>query len=356
MKTIGLRAEREAQESVIECEAGALENRLPALLSAYDQAMLFTDRNVYALYGEELKRILPQTPVFVMEAGEAHKRAETLLALLQAMAEAGLHRSSVLVALGGGVAGDVGGLASALYMRGIDCIQVPTTLLAQVDSSVGGKTAVDFGEVKNLIGAFHQPKHVLVDGNFLATLPARELRCGLGEMIKHGALCPALFQPLVENRENLFDLDFLRAAVPEHIAFKAGVVMRDPQERGERKSLNLGHTTGHALELSHGRLSHGEYVLLGLLLEAEIARACVPDHDGAFLDELQELALAVLGCVPSLPPEEELIASARLDKKNRTRGRVALALPSRCGRYVTAELKEEEYLSLIRRARRKFQC
>src|SRR5699024_10094782 len=133
------------------------------------------------------------------------------------------HRNACLVCLGGGVVGDIGGLAASLYMRGIACIQVPTTLLSQVDSSVGGKTAVDFMGVKNLVGAFFQPKQVFADPAFFATLPPREIRCGLGEIVKHGALDGDIYDTLQANRDRLFDLTFLAEIVPTNIAFKARV-------------------------------------------------------------------------------------------------------------------------------------
>ena len=174
---------------------------------------VFTDSNVYALYENKIKAKFKNVPVYAMTAGEEHKTKETLFDLLGEMKKAELTRGDTLVCLGGGVVGDVGGLASALYMRGISCIQIPTTLLSQVDSSVGGKTAIDFEGVKNMIGVFSQPKKVFVDCDFLKTLPQREIRCGLGEIVKHGALNGELFQKLNKNRDRLFDLDFLSGTV-----------------------------------------------------------------------------------------------------------------------------------------------
>ncbi|MDE5896349.1 MAG: 3-dehydroquinate synthase, partial [Clostridia bacterium] len=253
-----------AETSAVLCGAGALKE-----LSA---DFVFTDSNVFGLYEDTIKQYFPAVPVHVMPAGEEHKTPETLFALLGAMAKAGVRRTGRLVCFGGGVVGDIGGLASALYMRGIDCVQIPTTLLSQVDSSVGGKTAVDFCGVKNLVGAFKLPSLVIVDPRFLNTLPAREIRCGLGEIVKHAALNGALFDRLTENRDRLFDLSFLAEIVPDNIAVKAEVVKADARESGLRKCLNLGHTTGHAFELYDGKLSHGEYVLAGIVFEAELAK------------------------------------------------------------------------------------
>lgn len=304
---------------------------------------IFTDSNVYALYQEEIKKAFPNTPVWAMPAGEENKTEETLFALLAKMKEAQLHRGDTLVTLGGGVAGDIGGLAAALYMRGISCIQIPTTLLAQVDSSVGGKTAIDFGGVKNLIGAFAQPKKVFIDCDFLKTLPPREIRCGLGEIIKHGALSEEIFELLIKNKNLLFDLDFLSEAVPQNIAFKADIVRNDPNEKGIRKCLNLGHTTAHAFELSGANLSHGECVLVGILFEAEIAKRVLSDMEAGYLDELEELALTALGGMPSLPDPCEAVRAARLDKKNQTHDKVFLTLPAGRGKYAFYELTFEQY-------------
>ena len=327
------------EESVIVCAKDALRES-----ACRGRAMVFTDSNVYALYRDTIERYFPGAPVHVMPAGEEHKTQDTLFALLGAMAAAELHRGDTLVCVGGGVTGDVGGLAAALYMRGIAFVQVPTTLLAQVDSSVGGKTAIDLNGVKNLVGAFRQPRRVLVDGRFLDTLPAREIRCGLGEIVKHGALCAPLFDTLWEGRDRLFDRTFLRTVVTANIAFKADVVRRDPDEKGLRKCLNLGHTTAHAFELCDAKLSHGEYVLVGMLFEGELARLHAPDCDHAFLERLRTLIVRVLGGVPQLPPAAEAAAFARLDKKNRSGDRIALTAPVKQGGYALLELDYGAYL------------
>lgn len=329
MKTFRIKTELGTEESVITCENGALENKLGDFI--------FTDENVYNLYRKKFWK----APVYVMPAGEEHKTPETLFELLKEMAKAGLHRKDTIVCIGGGVVGDIGGLASALYMRGINCVQVPTTLLAQVDSSVGGKTAVDFEGVKNLVGVFKQPSRVLVDPEFLKTLPERELRCGLGEIIKHSTLNGALFDRLVANRMKLFDLEFLEKIVPDNIAIKAGIVQQDPREAGLRKFLNVGHTTGHAFELMGGDLSHGEYVLLGLLYEIEIAQKYLK-CDEAYLRVLHNLAVKVLGEVPKL---DALRAAelAKLDKKNSTSKDISLAVPVAKGKCELLELPYVQY-------------
>ncbi len=342
MKTIAIACKPHANKSKIVCRTNVLKGALPTLLKGYAQAMVFTDSNVFALYGKKLARALGEVPVHVMTAGEENKTPETLLALLRAMAQNGLHRGACLVCVGGGVVGDIGGLASSLYMRGIACIQVPTTLLSQVDSSVGGKTAVDFEGVKNLIGAFKQPDYVLVDGAFLHTLSRRELRCGLGEIIKHGALNQALFDVLVQNKNRLFDLSFLNQIVPLNIAHKASVVRADERESGLRKSLNLGHTTAHAYELCENKLSHGEYVLVGTVIEAELAKKYLPCEE-EYLNELISLCFTALEETPVLPEARLAAKYAMLDKKNESNAVITATVPVRRGEYALLNLSYEEY-------------
>ena len=350
MKSYMIRT-KTAEQSRIVCREGVLRTALPRLLSEYREVFFFSDRTVWELYGRKIGRAYRESPVHIMPAGEAHKTPETLFKLLAAMAEAQLHRGACLVCLGGGVVGDVGGLAAALYMRGIDCIQIPTTLLAQVDSSVGGKTAVDFAGVKNLIGAFRQPRYVFADPTFFATLPPREVRCGLGEIVKHGALHAPLFDMLWENRGRLTDGDFLAAIVPENIAFKAEVVRQDADEKGLRKCLNLGHTTAHAFELTDGKLSHGEYVLVGMIFEAELAKKFA-GGDAAYLDDLEDLCRIALGSVPALPPAREAARLARLDKKNAVSDEVVLTVPVRKGEYTLLSLGFDVYAAELERIQR----
>lgn len=342
MKSVHIKTHREAQEYVVICRSGAFKELALLREKIGSRGILvFTDENVSRLYGNKIRKYLCGVPVFIMPAGEEHKTEETLFALLKAMAENGLRRNSALIALGGGVVGDIGGLAAALYMRGIDCYQVPTTLLSQVDSSVGGKTAIDFCGIKNLIGAFKQPCKVFADPAFFKTLPLRELKCGLGEIIKHGALDGEIFDLLWAHRDNLFDLNFLGEIVPDNVAFKADVVKKDPHEKSLRKCLNLGHTTAHALELADGKLSHGEYVLIGTIIEAEIARRKI-DCDGEYLDRLIALSKTVLGDIPRLP-FARAAASARLDKKNINKDMVVLSVPVRRGEYALLELDFADY-------------
>ncbi len=348
MRTFSVTAKGSAEKCRIVCRARALSQLKEAVGGR--SAIVFTDENVLRLYGRAIRRALPDVPVYAMRAGENFKNPQTLFDLLQKMAEAGLKRNSVLVALGGGVVGDIGGLAASLYMRGIACIQMPTTLLAQVDSSVGGKTAVDFCGVKNLVGAFHQPELVLVDPAFLRTLPPREIRCGLGEIVKHGAFDGEIFDRLAA-QEDLFDLKFLAGIVPENIAYKLSVVRRDPHETGLRKCLNLGHTTGHALELAGANLSHGECVLVGVLYEARMARTHL-DCDGEYLGRLEALCRRALSCDPASFDVAAGANAALLDKKNTAAGRVVMTVPVRRGEYAMLELPFAEYERELARVRR----
>lgn len=336
-----------AQNSVITCERGCFYREIPALLQGHKNFLL-TDSNVYRLYREDISSLFGDTPAYILPAGESSKTHERLFEILQAMIEAQLHRNSYLFALGGGVVGDIGGLAAALYMRGIHCVQIPTTLLAQVDSSVGGKTAVDMGKVKNVVGVFYQPERVLVDDFFLKTLPEREIRCGLGEIVKYGGLNGKILDKLTKNAGRIFDLDFLSEIAVDCVEHKADVVRQDEKEQGLRKSLNMGHTTGHALELCFGDKSHGEFVLVGMYYELEIALAegmVSPDY----ANRLRNLILKVLGDVPKYDNVEEAVSYSKLDKKNKTSDVVSMIVPAAYGEYTELKLSYEKYLNYMKK-------
>jgi len=249
-------------------------------LAAPTRCAVLTDENVGPLYAGTVSDSLEAAglgaEVITIPAGEEQKSLAVLETICRRMVNAGLDRKSLLVALGGGVVGDVGGFAAASYMRGIPCVQVPTTLLAQVDSSVGGKTAVNLPEGKNLVGAFYQPVGVFIDAAVLRTLPGRELKAGLVEVIKYGIISDAEFFAWIE--ENLDALLALEGqtvlhAVRRSCEIKADVVAADEREGGVRAILNYGHTAGHALEAlsKYGTLRHGEAVAVGMCVAAEIA-------------------------------------------------------------------------------------
>jgi 3-dehydroquinate synthase len=297
------------------------------------RALILSDANVAPLYLDPLReRLAPRTlAAHVISAGEASKNLEAAGAVFGALAALGAGRDAVLLALGGGVVGDLGGFAAACWMRGIDYVQVPTTLLAMVDSAVGGKTAVNVPEGKNLVGAFHQPRLVLADLDTLATLPEREYRSGLAEVVKYGALGDADFFSWLERHA-----DALVAREPEVLArtveacclAKAAIVSRDPTERGERALLNFGHSFAHGLEAvtGYGTLRHGEAVAIGMVLAARLS-ARLGRSAAADTERLERL-LRRLGLAVHVPDDVEpadVLAAMRLDKKNLD-GRLRLIL------------------------------
>jgi len=239
------------------------------------QVLIVTNEVVAPLYLGELEQALAATQhrSLILPDGEEEKSLGTLAKVIDELVEEGFHRDACLVALGGGVIGDLAGFAAACYQRGIDFVQIPTTLLAQVDSSVGGKTAVNHPKAKNMIGAFHQPLCVLADTDTLATLPEREFSAGLAEVIKHGLILDGdFFRWLEEHMDDVLaqEADALAHVVRRSCEIKAAIVAEDERERGRRALLNLGHTFGHALESlsGYGKWLHGEAVAIGITLAA----------------------------------------------------------------------------------------
>ena len=271
-------------------------------------------------------------------AGEERKTLETVRGLYDALLDHKLERGAPIVALGGGVLGDTVGFAAATYLRGVPFVQCPTTLLAMVDSSVGGKVGVNVPQGKNLIGAFHQPVAVVADPLVLRSLPARELRCGLAECIKHAVIRDAeLFGWTRAHMAELLALapERLAELVARNVAIKAAVVMEDEKETGVRAHLNLGHTFGHAIEatVGYGRILHGEAVGLGLLAAATLAAQI-----GVAGRELRPEIEAVVSAAglprrAALPDDARLLDAMALDKKV-TAGRIRFVLPERIGRVV----------------------
>lgn len=317
---------------------------------------IVTDTHVEPLYAEEVKRVLTEVAskvsVFVFEAGEKNKNLNTVQKLYKALIENQLDRKSIVVALGGGVVGDLSGFGAATYLRGIDFIQIPTTLLSQVDSSVGGKTGVDFDQYKNMVGAFHQPRLVYMNMNTLKSLPAREFACGMGEVLKTGLICDAdFYNYVVENHEAIRALDTqaLARMIRRCCEIKAGVVERDPKEQGERALLNLGHTIGHAVEkLKDLQLLHGQCVAVGLVAAAYIswkrelltAEEFNKIKDGCLL---YELPVSVDGL-----DEAAVLAATRKDKKME-HGQVKFVLMKGIGSsFIDHTVSDEELLGGIR--------
>jgi 3-dehydroquinate synthase len=295
--------------------------------------LVISNTTVAPLYLERVARGLDglHWSSFLLDDGEAHKNFGNVGRALEALATLGATRDACIIALGGGVVGDLAGFAAACWMRGIDFIQMPTTLLAMVDSSVGGKTGVNLPAGKNLVGAFHQPRAVIADIDTLATLPDREYRAGLAEVVKGAAIGDvAFFAWLEANAEALArrHTATLVEAIASKVRDKAGVVARDETEQGERALLNFGHTFGHALETAghYTTLLHGEAVAIGMVLAARLSER-LGMSDAADTARLQRL-LERLGLSVALPPgmsPEQLLELMRLDKKN-TAGTLRLIL------------------------------
>ncbi len=315
---------------------------LPELLRAAAPAhryALVTDANVAPLWGEPTLAALREAglaadPVIV-PAGERAKTRVVWGDVLDAFLSLGLGRDACVVAVGGGAVGDLAGFAAATFLRGVPVVQVPTTLLAMVDASVGGKTGIDAPAGKNLIGAFHHPRLVLADPGTLATLPDEELRSGLAEVVKHGAIADAAYLTgIVAEKEAIFGRagSVLAAIVSRSVEIKASFAAQDPYERGARKALNAGHTLGHALEaLSDYTLPHGCAVAIGLVVEAragELAGLTAPGTAARLESVLAALGLATR--VPAGLTPADVLAAARSDKKTRA-ARLHYALLERIG-------------------------
>jgi 3-dehydroquinate synthase len=293
--------------------------------------------------------------VVMIPDGEPHKSFDTLRDLITRLLELRADRGTVLVALGGGVVGDITGFAAAIYQRGIAYLQVPTTLLAQVDSSVGGKTAVNHPLGKNMIGAFHQPAGVVIDTACLATLPSRELVAGLAEVVKYGAIRDAAFFAWLERAMPTLlarDDEALAHAIFESCRIKAEVVAADERETGERALLNFGHTFGHAIETAtgYGSWLHGEAVGTGMLLAARLSeRVCgLPAPERSRVE-----ALVAAAGLPTAPPRlgfERWVDLMGRDKKV-DRGRLRFVLLERLGRAVVrADVGERDLEGVLRAA------
>ncbi len=258
-------------------------NALPGMLTELGykkrRICVISDTNVYKLYGDELSKVLSDVSSdvnsIVFEAGEENKTLDTVKDIYRRLIGFHLDRKDLIVALGGGVVGDVSGYAAATYLRGIDFVQVPTTLLACTDSSIGGKTGVDFDEFKNMVGAFHMPKLVYMNLSTLQSLSAREFASGMGEVLKHGLIKDAsYYEWLINHFSEINDreLDVLEHMIQRSCEIKRDVVENDPKEQGERALLNFGHTIGHAIEkYMDFSLKHGECVALGMIAACYIS-------------------------------------------------------------------------------------
>ena len=318
------------------------------------RAALVTDSNVGAIYARPALESLTAAGFFVavieVAAGEASKSLDTLGSVYDRLVEAELERASAIFALGGGVVGDLAGFAAATYLRGLPLAQIPTTLVAQVDSALGGKTAVNHRTAKNLIGAFYQPRLIVADVNTLATLPEREFREGLAEVIKYGAIMDSPFigrleseMPaiLARNPARLVEI------VERSLRHKAFVVSSDEREGGLRKILNFGHTLGHALEASagYGSYFHGEAVAIGMVAAARLSSryAALEADEAARLERL----IAAAGLPLAMPAGwrgEDFVRALRLDKKRAGAG-VEFVLLDCLGHALTRKLSFDEIIA-----------
>ena len=282
--------------------------------------------------------------LLTIPAGETNKTRDTWARLTDQMLAKGYGRDSAVIALGGGVVGDLAGFVAGTFMRGVPVVQVPTTLMAMVDASIGGKTAVDTPAGKNLVGVFHFPAAVLIDPQVLATLPLREMRAGLAEIVKHGVIAnEAYLREVASSASKLLskagpDSDTMLSVIVRSIEIKADIVSRDEREDGLRKTLNFGHTIGHAVELvSAYSLLHGEAVAIGMALEGRLAELVGVAQAGT-ADAITN-ALRAAGLPTDLPQpfdRDAVLEAMRSDKKARS-GKMQFALPRRIGEMAGAE-------------------
>lgn len=315
--------EKPIYDIVFEHSFKKLAEELKSLGSQHRKICIVTETKVSSFYLEDVRNVIEpvcrELITFVFPEGEQHKNLDTVKNLYECLIEHKFDRKDLLVALGGGVTGDLTGFAAATFLRGIDFIQVPTTLLAQVDSSIGGKTGVDFNAYKNMVGAFHMPKLVYININTLKTLPEREFNCGLGEIIKHGLIKDRNYLAFIsENRIGIKERrpDILKEMIYGSCMIKKGVVERDPKEQGERAMLNFGHTLGHAIEKKMDfTMLHGECVALGSIIALYISyqmgniTKAEYEENRAFIEWFD---------FPSLPENidpQELVEITKVDKK-----------------------------------------
>ncbi len=316
--------------------------------SKSEKVMIISDSNVFPLYGEKIKNTLESNGFSVysriFSAGEQSKNLDTVYEMYQSLVENSFTRKDLIVALGGGVTGDMAGFVSATYLRGIDFVQIPTSLLAQVDSSVGGKTGVDLPQGKNLVGAFWQPIAVLIDPDTLHTLTPHFFADGMGEVIKYGCIkSSSLFDTL--EKENAEDI--IEEIIEECVTVKRDVVQRDETEKGERALLNFGHTLGHAIEKEHNftDISHGQAVAIGMVMMAKAG-----ENNGITQKGTAE-RIACLCQKYHLPttdntPIENIVRSSFNDKKS-TGSAVSLIVLDEIGKSRIYPVKKSEMLDFI---------
>lgn len=328
--------------------------QLAALLDAHGigaRRVVVSSPTIWKFQGEAIRRALgPVEPILIAD-GERFKTLQSVSRIYEALVRGGADRGSTLVAVGGGVIGDTAGFAAATFLRGISLVHVPTTLLAQVDSSVGGKVGVNLPQGKNLVGAFHQPSLVVVDPQLLQTLPRREFRSGVYEVVKYGMIASrGLFDLLSRRTTELFarSSDVLVPAIVESCRIKARVVSEDERESGLRRILNYGHTVGHALEAvtRYRRFRHGEAIAYGMLAAADlaVARGALAERERAALSQL----IRQLGPLPQAGdlPAGEIMSAIRHDKKV-IHGRLHFVIAVEIGATTTLDDVTEDELRAV---------
>jgi 3-dehydroquinate synthase len=341
-------------EYAIHIAAGAAR-RLGSIIDALGapkRRFIVSNATVWRLYGEALSGVTAEEPILLPD-GERFKQLPTVGRIYDALIRAGADRATTIIALGGGVVGDIAGFAAATYLRGVPVVQVPTTLLAQVDSAIGGKVGVNHAAGKNLIGAYHQPSAVVVDPDVLASLPRREFRSGLYEVVKYGVIASRpLFDRLQVQMKQLFarDAAVLVPVITECCRIKGSVVEQDERESGPRRALNFGHTLGHALEAitKYRRFRHGEAIGYGMLAAAHLAvsRGTLPASDRDALAAL----IAQMGPLPSVTDlsAREAVEAIGRDKKV-VAGNLHFVLPVGIGTTTTVtNVTIEELVSAAR--------
>jgi 3-dehydroquinate synthase len=353
-----IRVRSSAGDYSVLCALGLLRRFAPeiAKLGRFSGVHLVTAPTVWKYLGPSLQRSFPlraKPQIHFMDDGESAKNLTTVEKVSRSLVKAGADRHSLLIAVGGGVTGDVAGFVAASYLRGVALVQVPTTVVAQVDSSIGGKTGVNLPEGKNLVGAFYPPRLVLVDPEVLKTLPEREFRGGLAEVIKYGVIADAkLFAFLESNIEAILNRDAaaLTYIIRRSIELKAQVVSRDEKESGLRETLNFGHTFGHALESAthYKRFQHGEAVAWGMMCAAMLGheRGLTSPEDVARIVSL----VRRMGALPPWPAgrSKELLKAMRSDKKTRG-GKLRFVLANRIGKAATYDDVPEKMLESVLR-------
>lgn len=349
--------ENKGYEIILKKDFSLLPSMLKELGFHKRRLCIISDDNVYALHGETLKDALKDVSgdiySVIFKSGEDHKNLDTVREIYKALIGYKLDRKDLILALGGGVVGDMAGFASATYLRGIDFVQIPTTLLSCTDSSIGGKTGVDFDEFKNMVGAFHMPRLVYMNLSTLSTLDDRQFSSGMGEIIKHGLIKDAdYYEWIINHFSEIGDREpeIISEMILRSLKIKRDVVEKDPYESGERALLNFGHTIGHAIEkYMNFSLLHGECVALGI-----IAAACISCKRGMLsTEELYEIRdmFVPFGLPITLPDDsdpESILQLTRSDKKM-DNNRIRFILLKKMGKaYIDTTVSDEEILTGIR--------